>query len=74
MGKERAMQQQQRCRFKQLLSLTERLDQEAARLRAQAETLSHGPERDSRIRRARQAETATHVDEWLSSPGLERPR
>jgi hypothetical protein len=26
------------------------------------------------LRRARQAETATHVDEWLSSPGLQAPR
>ena len=63
----------QRRRFKQLLSLNERLEREAARLREQAEQLSHGPEREKLLRRARQAETATHVDEWLSSPGLQSP-
>ena len=42
-GKERAMST--RRRFKQLLSLNERLEQEAARLRAQAEQLPYGPER-----------------------------
>jgi hypothetical protein len=62
-----------RRRFKQLLSLNERLEQEAARLRAQAEQLPYGPEREKLMRRARQAETATHVDEWLSSPGLQSP-
>ncbi len=63
----------QRRRFKQLLTLTERLDQEAARLREQAEKLPHGPEREKCIRKAREAETATHIDEWLSSPGLQAP-
>ena len=65
---------QQRRRFKQLLSLSERLEQEAARLRAQAKSLPYGPERERLLRKARQAETATHVDEWLSSPGLRTPR
>jgi hypothetical protein len=61
-------------RFTQLLTLTERLDLEAARLRAQAKTLPPGAEREEFIRKARQAETASHVDEWLSSPGLRTPR
>jgi hypothetical protein len=26
------------------------------------------------IREARQAETASHINEWLSSPGLQAPR
>jgi hypothetical protein len=64
----------QRRRFWQLFSLTKRLDDEAARLRAQADKLPHGPKRDELIRKARQAETATHVDEWLSSPGLQTPK
>ena len=63
-----------RRRFKQILSLTERLDQEAARLRAQAEALPHGPEREALLRKAEQAETAMHVEEWLSSPGLRAPQ
>ena len=62
-----------RRRFKQLLSLKERLEQEAARIRAQAEQLPSGPERDKLMRKAREAESATHVDEWLSSPGVQAP-
>lgn len=64
---------QQRRRFKQLLSLSERLDEEAARLRAQAKSLPQGWDREYLIRKARQAETAAHIDEWLSSPGLRAP-
>lgn len=64
----------ERRRFKQLLSLTERLDQEVARLRAEAEKLPYGPEREILLRKARQFEIATHVDEWLSSPGLQAPQ
>jgi hypothetical protein len=60
-----------RRRIKQLLTLSERLDQEAARLRAQAEELADGPERDQLLGKARQAEAATHLTEWLASPGPE---
>ena len=63
-----------RRRFKQLLSLNERLELEAARLRAQAEQLPFGQKREELIRKAHQAETATHIDEWLSSPGLRAPQ
>lgn len=64
----------QRRRFKQLLSLNERLEQEAARLRQQADQLPSGEERDELLRRAHQAEIATDIDEWLSSPGLRAPQ
>lgn len=63
-----------RRRFKQLLSLNERLEQEATRLRAQAEQLPFGQRREELIRKAHQAETATRIDAWLSSPGLRNPR
>jgi hypothetical protein len=43
-------------------------------LKEEASALRPGPERDTMIRRARQGETASHVDEWLSSPGLQAPR
>ena len=63
----------QRRRFKNILTFPERLDQEAKRLRTEAEKLPHGSERDELLRRARQAETALHVNEWLSSPELKSP-
>jgi hypothetical protein len=64
---------QTRRRFKQTVSLEERLAEEARRLREEAELLPHGPVRDEALRRARQAETGSHMSEWLRSPGLKSP-
>lgn len=47
---------------------------QAERLRQEARGTPPGIERDRMIRRARQAETALHVNEWLSSPGLRAPK
>jgi hypothetical protein len=63
----------QRRRYKNILTFPERLDQEVKRLRIEAEKLPHGSERDQLLRKARQAETAFHVNDWLSSPGLRTP-
>lgn len=68
---DRAMQP--RRRIKQTLSLEERLAEEARRLREEAELLPHGPVRDEALRKARQAETGSHMSEWLRSPGLSPP-
>jgi hypothetical protein len=54
--------------------LQDRLMPEAMRLKGEANELPPGPLRDARIRKARQAATACHVDEWLSSPGLQAPQ
>jgi hypothetical protein len=62
-----------RRRFKQTRSLEERLSEEAKRLRAEAKLLPPGAARDEMIRRARQAEMASHLNEWLTSPGLRPP-
>lgn len=64
----------QRRRFKQTISLEERLAEEARRLREEAELLPHGPVRDEALRKARQAETSSHLSEWLRSPGLQPPK
>ena len=64
---------QQRRRFKQLISLSMRLEEEAARLRSQAKILPQGWDRENLIRKARQVETAARIDEWLASPGLRPP-
>lgn len=60
-----------RRRFKQVVSLEQRLFQEAAKLRKEAQGTPPGIERERLIRRARQAETASHMSEWLTSPGLQ---
>ena len=64
----------QRRRFKNVLSFPDRLAQEAERLRAEAEKLPPGTERHDLERKARQAKTAAHIEEWLKSPGLQPPR
>jgi hypothetical protein len=56
------------------LPLHDRMALHALRLKEDAQALRPGAERDAMIRRARQAETASHVDDWLSSPGLRPPR
>jgi hypothetical protein len=68
----RAMQQRQR--FTQVVSLEVRLADEAAKLRKQARGTPAGVERDRLLRRARQAETGSHMSEWLRSPGLQPPK
>jgi hypothetical protein len=63
-----------RTNLKQIkLPLIDRLMLEADRLMHEAHKLPHGPLRDAMIRKARQNETAAHIDQWLSSPGLRAP-
>jgi hypothetical protein len=64
----------QRRRFKQSDPLEERLAEEAKRLREGARLLPPGAVRDEMIRKARQAETGSHMSEWLRSPGLRPPQ
>jgi hypothetical protein len=71
-GKEQRMLK--RRRFKQTKSLKERLLERAEQLREEAKLLPYGLVRDAIIKRARQAEAAAHMDEWLNSPGLQPPK
>ncbi|MCP3386197.1 hypothetical protein NLM31_38035 [Bradyrhizobium sp. CCGUVB4N] len=64
---------ERRPREKQTRSLEERLSEEAKLLREEAQLLPHGPVREAALRRARQAETGSHMSEWLRSPGLQAP-
>jgi hypothetical protein len=64
----------QRRRVKQTTSLDERLAEQARQMRTQAEALPQGSkEREGLMRKARQTDTASHMNEWLSSPGLRSP-
>jgi hypothetical protein len=66
--------QQQRRSFKQSAPLDQRLDEQAKLLRKEAKGTPPGVEREKLIRQARQAETAAHIQQWLTSPGLQAPR
>jgi hypothetical protein len=63
-----------RRRYIQTTSLKERLSAWAADVRAQAEQAKSDRERNDLLRRARQADTASHLDEWINSSGLQAPK
>jgi hypothetical protein len=51
----------------------ENLAAEKAKLEAQVAQLKPGPQRDGLLRKIRQLETALHMNEWHTSPGLRPP-
>ena len=51
----------------------ENIAAEKAKLEAQIAALKPGPQRDALLRKIRQLDTAAHMSEWLSSPGLRPP-
>jgi hypothetical protein len=63
-----------RRRFEPTDTLERSLSEEAKRLREAAELLPPGAVRDAALRRAREAETGSHISEWLRSPGLKPPK
>jgi hypothetical protein len=64
----------QRRRFNESNSLEYRLAEEAKRLREEAKLLPPGAVREAMLRKARQAETGSHMSEWLRSPELQPPK
>lgn len=67
------MEQLQRRRIKLEKSSRERLAEEAQYFRHEALKLPPGTARELLLRRARQTETASPMDDWLKSPGLKSP-
>ncbi len=59
--------------FKQTAPLDQRLQEEAKRLRKEAQGTPPGIERSKLIRKARQAENASQMNGWLTS-GLASPK
>jgi hypothetical protein len=56
------------------LSFEQRLAAEAIQLRERAKKMCPCVKREEMLRRARQLETASHLSDWLCSPGLQPPR
>ena len=63
----------ERCRFVQTVPLIERLDQESQRIKEEAKKLPPGKERQEMLCKARQADIAASITQWISLPGLEPP-
>lgn len=62
-----------RRRFKQPPSSEYRLAEEAKRLREAADKAEAFAERERLLRQAQQTEIAAHLNDWLTSPGLQPP-
>jgi hypothetical protein len=64
----------ERRRFKQFLSLKDRLTLWAEKVRKVAGQLPPGHEKEALLKKARQADTAAHLDDWANSLGLKPPK
>jgi hypothetical protein len=63
-----------RRRVKHTTSLEERIVERVDEIRVKADALPLGSRERERLElRARQADTANHITEWLTSPGLRPP-
>lgn len=64
---------EERRRFKQTIFVKDRLISFAQQARERARLLT-GTERDALLKKARQADTAAHIEDWVNSPGLQPPK
>lgn len=64
----------ERRRVKQTTSLKDRLILFAEQVREKAAQLRPGAEQDALLKKARQADTAAHLNEWANSPELQPPK
>jgi hypothetical protein len=55
------------------ITIEDEWHQQSEAAKNKAEKLPHGRERDALIRKARQLETASHINQWLSSAELKPP-
>ena len=54
-------------------SFEARIAAEKARCTEQLAAAPNGPERDALVKKIRQLDTASHMNDWLRSPGLKPP-
>ncbi len=62
-----------RRRYKQTVPFKDRLAAFAKDLREEAAALPAGQQRDELLKRARRANTAAHLDDWVNSAELRPP-
>jgi hypothetical protein len=55
------------------ITIEEKWRQQSEAAKIEAQSLPHGKERDTLIKKARQLETASQINQWLSSPELKSP-
>jgi hypothetical protein len=54
-------------------TIEQKWQQQSEAAKKEAQKLPHGKERDALTRKARQLETASQINQWLSSPELRPP-
>jgi hypothetical protein len=55
-------------------TIEQKWHQQSEEAKHEAQKLPHGKERDALVRKARQLETASQINQWLSSPELQPPK
>jgi hypothetical protein len=55
------------------ITIEEKWHQQSEAARTEAEKLPYGKERDVLVRKARQLQTGSQINQWLSSPELKPP-
>ncbi len=55
-------------------TVEEKWRQQSEAARQEAEKLPYGKQREALVRKARQLQTASQIEQWLSSPELQPPR
>jgi hypothetical protein len=56
------------------LTIEEKWHQQSEEAKTEAEKLPHGKQRAALVRKARQLETASQINQWLTSPELQPPK
>jgi hypothetical protein len=56
------------------INIEQKWHQQSKEARSEAEKLPHGKEREALIRKARQLNTASQINQWLSSSELQPPK
>ena len=61
-------------RQRSIPSFEDQIAADKLRLEAEVAHLPSGRRKDQLLRKIRQLETASHISDWLSSPGLQPPK
>jgi hypothetical protein len=56
------------------ITIEEKWHQQSKEAQGEAQKLPHGKEREALVRKARRLETASQINQWLSSPELKPPQ
>ena len=56
------------------ITIEQKWHEQSEAAKNEAQKLPHGKEGEALVRKARQLKTASQINQWLSSPGLQPPK